>query len=103
MEPDYEFLHDNAPSHTSKKTKDWLKEKKVAVVPDFPPYSPDFNGIEYIWKILKDEVESDFPASVEELKYSIKKAWSNLKTETIRNCILHVNKNFQKCLDNEGK
>ena len=47
----FKFLHDNARAHISKYTKNWLHDKGVSVIPDFPPYSPDFNIIELILQL----------------------------------------------------
>lgn len=67
----HEFLQDNARSHISKKTENWLSMKKINVIQNYPPYSPDFNAIEGIWKLLKDLVEKKQPKNIQELKHAI--------------------------------
>lgn len=52
------FMHDNAPSHASNHTKQWLSEQglrneKLMV---WPPNSPDLNPIENFWSIVKQKV-----------------------------------------------
>ncbi|KAK4206990.1 DDE superfamily endonuclease-domain-containing protein [Rhypophila decipiens] len=47
------YQQDNARIHTSRATKEWFRAWGVPVI-DWPPYSPDFNPIEHIWKRLKD-------------------------------------------------
>lgn len=47
-----------------------------------PPYSPDLNPIENIWKSVKRFVSEMLPLNVEELKKTITKAFRKL-TESI--------------------
>ncbi len=67
----YYFLRDNARYHTSVKTKTYLEEKGINVInviKNYPPYSPDFNAIEIIWKILNIiELEEAIKNSLEEI------------------------------------
>jgi len=47
-----------------------------------PPYSPDLNPIENVWKSVKRAVSEKSPLSIEEVKETIAKAFKNL-TESI--------------------
>lgn len=77
------FMHDGASCHTSAQTKSFLSRKGVIVIPDHPPYSPDLNMIEGLWKELKVRV-SDYPCdTVPQLTQAIKLAWESIPQRVI--------------------
>lgn len=47
---------DNARIHRAKAIKDFLKEEDRVVLIPLPPYSPNLNPIEKLWKWLKQTV-----------------------------------------------
>ena len=62
---------DNAPTHTSRKFKEQLKiwEEKGLRIFFLPPYSPQLNPIEQLWKFMKYYwIELDAYKSVEKMK-----------------------------------
>lgn len=63
---------DNARSHHAKKTVSKARELKITLV-FLPPYSPDLNPVEFIWKTIKREVSVIFVRSKEHLRNIIKK------------------------------
>ena len=48
-------MYDNAPIHTARIIENWLLEQGIEIM-DWPPYSPDLNPIENLWKLLKDQI-----------------------------------------------
>jgi transposase len=67
---------DNAPTHTSKKFKEHLKiwEEKGLRIFFLPPYSPQLNPIEQLWKFMKYYwIEFDAYKSVEKMKNYVEK------------------------------
>lgn len=63
-EPGTIFLQDNAPTHTARVVQDFLSEFASAhgiTILDWPPYSPDLNPIENLWKILKENIYKKDP------------------------------------------
>ena len=82
-----------------------MNENNINFIKNHPPYSPDFNAIEFIWKILKDNVESKTPKNINELEEAIKNSWDQITLSQINNCIDHINKNIPVlvCIKNNGK
>ena len=60
MNADTIFMHDNAPIHTARKVKGYLQEMAFQVL-NWPPYSPDLNPIENMWKLLKQGIHEKYP------------------------------------------
>jgi len=51
------LLWDNGGSHKSAEVKQWLANNPgVVELDNFPPYSPEFNPIEHVWKELKKHI-----------------------------------------------
>ena len=67
---------DNAPTHTSKKFKEQMKiwKEKGLIIFFLPPYSPQLNPIEQLWKFMKYYwIELDAYKSVEKMKNYVEK------------------------------
>ncbi len=65
------LILDNSRSHHADKTVRKARELKITLV-FFPPYSPDLNPVEFVWKTIKREVSVRFIQSKEHLKNIIK-------------------------------
>jgi putative transposase len=58
---------DNFPSHKAEIARQYAKDYGINLI-YLPPYSPDLNPIEFIWKSIKREVSCEFIRDVDHLK-----------------------------------
>lgn len=65
------LILDNLKAHKADKTKRKARELGIKLV-FLPPYSPDLNPVEFIWKTIKREVSVRFIQSKEHLRMIIK-------------------------------
>ncbi|GBO10061.1 Transposable element Tc3 transposase [Araneus ventricosus] len=100
----WEYQHDNAPSHTSSATKNCLNSKNVTVL-EWPSMSPDLNPIENVWDFMSRKVYENGGQfySVNALKTSIESVWYNLELEILQTLIMSMAKRVYDVLLKNGK
>ena len=69
---------DNSKTHQALKTVTKAKELKMKLV-FLPPYSPDLNPVEFMWKTIKREVSVRFIQSKEQLRNIIKNEFTRVE------------------------
>lgn len=70
---------DNARYYKNKELKKWLEDTKIVQI-FLPPYSPNLNIIERLWKFLKNEViNSTFYRTFAEFKNGISNFFNNIE------------------------
>lgn len=78
------FIWDNASWHRSKELRELLGQNKQGQDNEFahirfiwlPPYSPDYNPQEHVWKVAKQAVKNNVTATFNELKDKFEQAIS---------------------------
>lgn len=98
------FQQDNAPIHTSRRTKQWLAGKNVNVL-DWPACSPDCNPMENLWRILVRKIYANGRQfeSRDELKAAIILEWRRIRTNTLENLVKSMpNRIFEVIRRNGG-
>ena len=91
---DFVFQQDNAPIHTSRSTRQWLRQHDVTLL-DWPPKSPDANPIENLWHELKTAANRREPRTAAELWNALQEAWQQIPAARVRNLAESV----PRCLD----
>lgn len=89
------LICDNAGYHKSKKVKEHLKDRKIELV-FLPPYSPNLNPIERLWKFMHKIVTNNkYYASFEEFSRTLDKFFTDIAKHKERLKTL-INDNFER-------
>ena len=72
-------IWDNYSSHTSHDVRDWTSKQPWLKVVPLPPYAPELNPVELLWKIVKDKVANRAFRSIQELADADAAALSTIK------------------------
>lgn len=107
MERELQFMQDNAPGHAAKETKALLASLAIITV-NWPPYSPDLNPIETLWKHMKEYLQKRYGdctfKSYDEQKIRITEAWNVIVTPgLLRELIESMLDRMQAVIDANGK
>ncbi|HJW30201.1 MAG TPA: IS630 family transposase [Saprospiraceae bacterium] len=71
------IILDNYSSHLTATVKETAQALDIYLV-HLPPYSPDLNPIEYIWKSIKRIISREFIKTLDEMKEKIATGWKTL-------------------------
>ena len=90
------YMQDEASIHTAHIIKRWLADNEIEVM-NWPPYFPDLNLIEHIWRHLKEWIHKHYPElqtltdSDEMIKKqmikTLQETWTHLNDEFLENLI----------------
>lgn len=86
---------DNFSSHRAKATIDHANEIGIELV-FLPPYSPDLNPIEYIWKSIKKIISKEFIVDLDHMKKIILDSFQNFSSK-----LSFAKRWIEKFLDNK--
>ena len=108
----YDFMQDNTSIHTAKKVKAWFEARGIDMLENWPPYSPDLNPIEHVWRHLKKLVVSMFPevaadkSESEEararLESCLQAAWDCLPDDLFSKLYLSMGKRIEAVIAAKG-
>ena len=100
----YAFQDDNAPVHTAKDVKNWIIQKRVKVLSDWPSQSPDLNPIEHLWNELKRRrcKRTIHPKNLWELEEILQEEWRKIPSETFIKLIESMPHRIEACINNQG-
>ena len=80
------YVSDGVKWHRSTQFRRWCEHHDIELC-DWPGYSADFNAIELVWNIPKQEVKTKNPKSQSELENAVDEACNNLSLTIVRSCI----------------
>lgn len=104
MSDEYVLVHDNAPCHTAKVSKDMIEELKIDVL-DWPAYSPDLNPIENLWSHIVRNIYAGGKTydNVDELWEAIQQCWENIPKKIMKNLVKSMRNRMVNLLENGGR
>lgn len=95
------FQHDDNPKRTSKATVGFLKKNSVKAI-RLPSMSPDLNPIEYLWGILRRQVEHHSPSSIQSLKEVILEEWKKIDVAKCNRLVHSMPRRLGAVIKNHG-
>jgi len=104
------FMHDNASIHTARIVTTWLAEKGVTAI-EWPPYSPDLNPIEHMWRALKKRLYKyhsyllsmgNTEEAREALCTALKTEWRRIPESFVRQLLLSMPRRLRAVRDAKG-
>ncbi|KAI0998068.1 hypothetical protein K3495_g10121 [Podosphaera aphanis] len=106
--PGLYVMQDNAPPHVAARTMEEFQERSITPI-DWPPYSPDPNSTEHVWKIMKDKIEYKYPdlnggkrRSSDQIRAIVKEAWDSVSTQELTDLIESMHDRCQAVIDADG-
>lgn len=83
------FILDNVGFHKTKKLQELIKNEGHVLL-FIPPYSPEFNPIEYIFSQLKHSIKRTTPTRESDLHGLIHNFFDHLDSDNLYNCFQHA-------------
>lgn len=94
--PKIHIILDLGPYNVSKVTQEAAKLRKI-VIHYLPPYSPNLNSIERLWKVMNEHVRNNrFFKDAREFRQAIMNFFNNTWPEIASSMIDRINDNFQR-------
>ena len=99
------FMQDGAKPHTAKATYAYLRRKKVSLLENWPPRSPDLNPIENLWSIVERKVSEREvpPRTAEELIEAVHEEFNRVPVDTINDLVLGFNDRCARVAARDGR
>jgi transposase len=96
-------MQNNARPHAAQATLKELQDRHIPYI-IWPPYSPDLNHIEAVWKWMKDYIEQRFPRkmSYNKLRLAIREAWEAVDQKSLDELLDTMPQRCKDCLDADG-
>lgn len=80
----------------------YLKNKGITTLEEWPARSPDLSPIENMWSIVQREVDHLDPSDAESLWVAVQRAWASISIETVNNLVGSFARRLKKCIASKG-
>lgn len=95
------LCEDNAPCHKAKKTKKWMADNGITVLP-WPANSPDLNVVENCWGLIKTIMSTEKRTTVADWKAKIEKIWRDFGHDYFQSLIESMPDRIEQCIAAKG-
>jgi hypothetical protein len=99
---DWVYLLDGASPHTARSTADFMCDKGIRIIADWPPYSPDLNPIENAWAWLKQQLYAQQYASLEAMWEAAQAIWASMPLSMCQNLMNSIATRKAVCIARGG-
>ena len=98
------FQHDNATSHTTRDTVNFLRTNNIDFIDDCPANSPDLNPIEHVWDSLdrRSRRRPNPPANVNELRQALIQEWNNIPQAKNNTLVNSMSRRYTAVVNSRG-
>lgn len=96
------FMQDGASCHRSKSTMQFLEDKGIMCLSDWPPQSPDLNIIEPLWGILKNSISAHKPRNEEDLWRFCQEEWQKIPISLIQKLYASILRRIREVIRLKG-
>ena len=100
------FMQDGAACHTALVVKNYLRNKQVDFIDDWPATSPDLNPIETVWGLLDEQLSKFAPCErndTEQFKKNVLAAWAAIPQKSINALVMGFTSSVERVLKNRGE
>ena len=97
------FQQNGASCHRSRYISNYLDERRICLLSDWPSQSPDLNIIESLWSYLKARIEICKPANTEQLWKTCKEQWDRIPTENIKKLYQSIPRRIEEVIKMKGR
>ncbi len=100
---EYLFQQDNASIHTSARTRNFIEEMLITLLP-WPGQSSDLNPIEYLWDKLERRIRAkpNYPKNLGELEALLQECWSEISCEVYQKLVENMNRRIETVIKARG-
>lgn len=97
------IMQDGATIHWTPQVQQYVKNTmRLKILEGWPPHSPDLNGIETVWAILKKAVAERGPWGATDLKTFVMQEFNAISTEVINNIVGSFRSRCQEVIGRNG-
>lgn len=98
----WELHHDNAPSHTALRVREYQAKRNLATLPH-PPYSPDMAPADFfLFPRIKTVLKGSRFGSIEAIQDAVTRALAKVPIEAFQDAYRAWQSRWKKCVDAQG-